>query len=161
MEGLNGLNETEQAFNNANIQIENGDPDGYYNHYMFWRNGDVQNLSGGVQCVEMMEKANVLYEQGAYAGNVFAQYTYSCCLGAQQRWAERLDWLRKSANGGLPWAQGLLSYDLATGSNGVPVNLQEAEYWANLAAQQQEDYDVQQSGIALLEMIQSMKNGSV
>lgn len=160
MEGLNGLNKTEQAFQNANIQIENGDPNGYYNHYMFWRTLEVNNLGGGVQSVEMIKKAEMLNEQGANAGNVYAQFVHSCNLGARQRWAERLEWLRKSAAGGLYWAQSLLSYDLATGSNYVPVNLQEAEYWATMASRQQVDYDVYQKALALLEMIQSMKNDS-
>lgn len=162
MEGLNGLGEIELAIKEANIKIENGDPCGYYDQFMIWQNpDDLNKITVGPEVIEIIDKAFALNEQGANMGNMYAQFNYSCLLAVKQRYAERVEWLRKAANNGLYRAQGQLAYVLATGSTGCAQDLEEAEYWAKMSYQQAEDFDVKSQSQALLEAINAMKNNSI
>lgn len=79
------------------------------------------------------EEARKWLQKPAEAGLALSQYSLAATYMGQQKEAEAVPWLRRSAQGGFPAAALYLAHHLFLGQ-GVPKNLDEALPWARKAA---------------------------
>jgi TPR repeat protein len=150
------LNENDLEYQEALSLAEHNDPMGYYRLFILNRDLEEKERTITIDSQEQIEKEKKYCQIGANNGDKYAQCNLGILLFGDGNVNDAAKWLIKSAEQGVPWAQGFLGFFYACGV-GVEKDFDKSEKWLKMAINQEVDIKAKENAIELLNKLDEEK----